>query len=383
MDPITPLIVGMFDKARASPPAKFNALHPTFMKVLTLLAVPASNAAFLANNGVERILVYLESVPTSILVTRMFIALLFATMPAKTASGDAVDIFPTVDLQVRCLHVVVATMDAFTANVGIILPAVSIAASLMKHHANETMLCADEDAMGVMLKVFKWYSEESEHVKGVRDIVRLSMLLTCWMIQEMDRRDIRSDIIPLLTRVTAKYVRLSYAAVVFLRCTIGVAKRCGTETGMQQFVDAGGVVLLLTATRMHPSEADTFSVLTRDVMVSEVGRKELLARRGMDVIMATIARADNELHMRYALLPLMHYPGFLPSSDVMEAMTKAGGVAMFKTILKTYPNSEVLSLTACIFLSAFKIPEAEHKECVALIQKLHEMHGCCGTESPR
>jgi hypothetical protein len=344
-------------------------VRDAFLEVVALMAAPAAKAAFIANNGVARVLEYLEAAPGTLAIVKVCVAVLHAA----TAAG--VDIFPDVDLQTRCLYAVAAAMDVFLDHEDVVLSAVTIAACLMQHHHDERALCADEGVASVLLVVLKCYTDKAKQSERVRTIVRMDMLVLCWMIRDMDCRSIGSGVIPMLTRVTAGHVACSSSAAVFMRCTLGVVKRHGTEEGMQQFVDAGGVNVLLDIARLHPAEVEWFCPLTRDVMASDVGRKEMLALHGVDSIVTTIAQAENEQHVKFALAPLL-YQRSAPHNDVLTALAAAGAVSVFKSILQTYPDNEFLSLVSCLVLSMLPVSNyAVREECSALVSKARALHG--------
>ena len=154
----------------------------------------------------------------------------------------------------------------------------------------------------------------------------------------------------MLTRVAAQHLACVGSVALFLDGALRVVGRRAAEADMLEFVGAGGVHVLLCAMDLYPTDIGWFAKLVADVMASDAGRGELLACRGMETILYTLSRAEDEEQVTLALAALTYRPQ-PPHDDVLRAFTAAGGVAVLTQLLRTHPAHAHLAVVASLLLS--------------------------------
>jgi hypothetical protein len=353
MDAATTLITTIFSQCLTD----VDIFGDSFCRVAELLLASESKAAFLANRGMQLIIGHLESAPHNVSVAKAGLTLL-----AMAADDMEVDVFPTLDLQTRCLSATVTAMETTmqvpvnAEELDVSLAGLSILHNLRAYHAHEEALYTNRHAPKVflsMLKTFPVLTDDAD--PGVAEDFRILVALLTWTLEHDGCAPIDPDVIPAITTLLeagAPHLPLSTLEQC-LECILfdlvrRVEDSAPAPAKMRQFIDAGGVAIILRTMHMHLHcfrESFVPPLWTTEVLQSDVGRTALLAHGGMEVILDVIRRSLEAQDAKMVLMATrpLSYRHAPPHDDFLVAFVQAGGPLLMNAVAHAYPNTEQIT----------------------------------------
>jgi hypothetical protein len=370
-DPITPLLTRLFETIVAG-----TAVHDDDMEIVNAhLQTPASKDAFFANNGAELTLRFLEAAPNNGSVAAMLLAVLLAAVVNPT-----VEALPSLELKRRCIAVATHCLDAFLDHECIVFAAMTVWVYVLRHslkHETGALLPAEPRILGIIMHTMRHYHAKCDKTHPMQVFTGYTLLLAVLALTKMDPGVLAATDVGVISQLTfvaraciADTATENGACMkTLLGGVLSAARRFGTEVAMQQFVDAGGVETLVASGRLHADGLPCYSDMVQMVMATETGRKAIIAAGGIGDVVSAIGRAEDEARVMDAFAPLF-YQTAEPHSDVLEAISAAGGAAVMKAILETHPEDSLVSVVACYFLMKCEIPHDIHDDCYALMSRV-------------
>jgi hypothetical protein len=349
MDPITPLVSSIFTRLAAGGDA---ALEDSILEVISMLQVPESNAAFLANNGIQLLLENLEAAPDNLNVAKVGLLIL-----STAVENMEVDAFPTLNLQTRCLTATVKAMEmvmpappnVVADDFELALAGAFILQNVSVHHVREVALFTNKRAPAVLLSLLKCFTLPL--AQNAEDFEIIVTLLT-WVLKHEECAPIDPQVIPIMTRlVHGGLPELSLRALQFcldsiLFCLVRREEDAApAPVKMQQFIAAGGIDLIQKAMRLHcRKESYLTHIWTAEVLKSDVGRAALLARGGMHDILHVMRRALEAQNADMVLVAIgpMGYRSAPPHHNFLAAFVEAGGHVVLDEAALAYPENGTL-----------------------------------------